>query len=587
MQNLNEGHTHTAAARARAAQPEKNSVGVRGCWELLIKLIILLVLIFILFTWFLGRADNIVGRSPYTWLILLLLILLLLWLIWLQKHFVSLSCDLTAPDGCVVGHTDILSGRALEPILGTAMGVGFVRYELELIYMGPGGEVVVPDGILYAVGGLPDTTPPFGNTQVNTGTLGYIDLRKAGDAVGLGVHNAEFKVRLRVFGLGGTTHGPCENTFKVVSVSAYIKNVGGAVAPDPKLDAEQLHTSDDATSALATIGGSFAVRGAADVFGCDKKIAEYHIWVIPGFGFAQPGDGTAVVPGGDWIEVATVVYRDANASVWDARVSWNRLKPPSSALTMGGWTTRPEPFIFDSSGIFFVDVPSLFGTGFDSLQGGSADLNGKFTFLLQVIDQDNRTFYDIQQVWIDNKVFQGKVTSLRYHLETTDIAACTDILINNGSGQARKLDVRGYATDPLIIAGDTTIPTSDNFGSYSVTFRKQGAADEFTIDASTLPVPDRATWSGAPGDPPVPLPDILATLDLSWLDAGNPSPVDADGNLITIPDDQRLPRRESCTYNIILRGGDRTLVNENTNHTLPGGIYLFPVKIVNDLPALP
>ncbi|MCA1636426.1 MAG: hypothetical protein LC802_22730, partial [Acidobacteria bacterium] len=221
MQNRNEVHTH-AADRPSAAQPEGKpggNIGVRGCWELLIKLIILLVLILLLLAWYfgLGRGDFIVGRSPYAWLILLLLILLLIWLIWLQKHFVSLNCELTAPDGCVTGHQDILSGRSLEPVVGTATGVGFVRYTLELIYIGPGGDVSVADGIVYADSGSPDTTPPFGNHQVSAGTLGYVDLMKAGQAAGVNVHDAQFKVRMVVFGFGGVTR-TCEKTFKVVSV---------------------------------------------------------------------------------------------------------------------------------------------------------------------------------------------------------------------------------------------------------------------------------------------------------------------------------------------------------------------------------
>ncbi|MBA3240787.1 MAG: hypothetical protein H0T60_06125 [Acidobacteria bacterium] len=581
MQNRNEVHTH-AAERAPAAQQERKAgenIGVRGCWELLIKLIILVVLILILFAWYFGRGESIVGRNPYAWLILLFLILLLLWLIWLQKHFVSLNCELTAPDGCVIGHKDILSGRALEPVVGTATGVGFVRYTLELIYMGPGGDVSVADGIVYADSGVPDTTPPFGNHQVSAGTLGYVDLEKAGQAAGVNLQDAEFRVRMVVFGLGGVTR-TCEKTFKVVSVSAYIKTVGGAVAHHVSPPAEPLRIADSAGAPLATVGGSLTVRGAADVFGCDKRIDEYHVWVIPGFGFAQPSDGGPVAPGPDWVEVASVVYTDPNPSVYNSRVNWNRLIPPTSFLTNVAWSTREEIVWFDGVPITLV-VPDLIETSWNSLPR-----NGKFTVLLQLIDEDSRTFYDIQQVWIDNKDFLGKITSLGYQGEPGEIPPCADIEIHDNSGNPRILEIRGYATDPLIIAGDESsspaVPgdvsprTSDNFEQYGVTFRKQGAAAENALLDSTTPMPSRATWRGAVGQPAVPPVGVLAALDLSALDLSTgPNP--------NVADDQRLAPGESCTYLILLRGSDSTIVSESSDHQIPGGFYPFPVKIINNI----
>jgi hypothetical protein len=593
MQNPNE-RPATAAGRAPVNEPQRQpprNVGVRGCWELLLKLIIALILILIFILWYFGRGREFVGQSPYLWVVLLILILLLLWLIWLQKHFVSLTCNLTAPTGCVIGHTDLLAGFSLEPIRGTASGIGFVRYELELIYNPPGGpQTTVTDGIIYADGGgNPDASLTFGNHQVTSGTLGFVDLRKAGETAGAGIANStDFRVRMRVVGLGGTDR-TCQIDFKVIAAAAYIKYVGGGYAPDYGPTAEQLHVSDSAASAPATVGGSVSVRGAADVWGCDEKIAEYHVWAIPGFGVAQPDRGDPVVPAADWTEVVSVVYQNADPAVFSARVYWNELVPDLSFLTNFSWSTRTEHIPFDSTIIDLPGIPDLVPVYWDSLNN-LTDPSGKYTFLLQVIDETGHTFYDIQQVWIDNKDFQGKISSLRYHGSGTDISPCTDVLINNGTGTARQLDIRGYATDPLIIAGDVTVPTpgdltqptSDNFGSYNVTFIKQGAAAESAVTISANPVPDRATWRGAVGEPAVPPADILATLDLSWLDAGGPPAVDFNGN--PIPNDQRLPRQSSCTYIIFLRGGDSTIVSEGTNHQVPGGFYPFPVKIVNDLP---
>ncbi|MCA1636278.1 MAG: hypothetical protein LC802_21950, partial [Acidobacteria bacterium] len=170
--------------------------------------------------------------------------------------------------------------------------------------------------------------------------------------------------------------------------------------------------------------------------------------------------------------------------------------------------------------------------------------------------------------------------------------ACADILIHDpNTGAARVLEILGYATDPLIIAGDTTIPdpgdttapTSDNFQEYDVSFRKQGAAANNGLHHSITPVPSRAIWRGAVGQPAIPDVTVpprtnftLATLDLSWLDLSTgPNP--------NVTDDQRLAPGESCTYNILLTGNDRTIVSESTDHHIPGGIYFFPVKIINNV----
>jgi hypothetical protein len=584
MQNQSELPAGRAPAKQPQREPSRN-VGVRGCWELLIKLIIALILILILIFWYFGRGG-IVGPNPYAWLVLLILILLLLWLIWLQKHFVSLTCKLTGPTGCVIGHTNLLSGFSLEPIHGTAMGIGFVRYELELLYNPPSGPVtVVPNGIIYAdSGGNPAPALTFGNHQVNAGTLGFVDLRKAAETAAGGIGGStDFRVRMRVVGLGGTDKW-CQVDFKVLAAAAYIKYVGGGYAPDYGPTNEQLHTGNNAATPLATVGGSLSVRGAAEVWGCNERIAEYHVWAIPGHSFTQPNNGGTVAPDPSWKEVTSVVYTDPSPTVYSDRVYWNKLVPDMSFLTNIAWSTRVEHIAFDSI-IFDLSVPDLIETYWDSFS--LTDPNGKYTFLLQVIDETGHTFYDIQQVWIDNKDFKGKISSLRYHGSGADIAPCTDVLINDGSNNARQLDVRGYATDPLIIPTEAaTQPVNDNFQSYSVTFLKQGAAAEFTIENSNTPSPNRATWTGALGDPTIPPIDLLATLDLSWLDAANPSPVDADGNPISIPADQRLARQTSCTYNIILRGSDSTIVSEGTDHHVPGGLYMFPVKIVNDLPEL-
>ncbi len=242
------------------------------------------------------------------------------------------------------------------------------------------------------------------------------------------------------------------------------------------------------------------------------------------------------------------------------------------------WGTRLVCHWVDLGGLICFDVPDLVEFYWPST-GAPSGPSGKYSFLLKVTDTAGNTYYDVQRAWIDNEDIRGKIQALRYHGSGTDLPPCTDVLINNGSNVARSLDIRGFATDPLIVSTDPAQPTSDNFESYSVTFRKQGAVSEVAVLSSTTPAPNRATWTGGAGDPPT---AVLATLDLSWVDAGVAAPNDANGT--PVPADNRLARQTSCTYDIILRASDLTIVSEGTDHHIPTGEYTFPVKIVNDLP---
>jgi len=53
---------------------------------------------------------------------------------------------------------------------------------------------------------------------------------------------------------------------------------------------KSLRVDDDPASNLVTVGGTMHVRGAANIYGCTERIAEYTIWAIPdsNFTFAQP-----------------------------------------------------------------------------------------------------------------------------------------------------------------------------------------------------------------------------------------------------------------------------------------------------------
>src|SRR6185436_7925006 len=220
-------------------QPQRQpnaSVGLRGCWELLIKVLILLILIAILIAYWMGVFGPFGprGLDPWAWIVLLILIALLIWLIWRQKHFVMLNCGVTQPTGCKHGDPTILSGRVLERITGTASGIGFSRYLMELVYH---GTTTIPGAIIYAdAGGNPAPALTFGNHQVSGGTLGFVDVQQAMIGAGADFMNwTDYEVRLHVVGIDGSRKH-CASSFSLSIGRAYIKKVGGAWAhdyPDP------------------------------------------------------------------------------------------------------------------------------------------------------------------------------------------------------------------------------------------------------------------------------------------------------------------------------------------------------------------
>ena len=80
---MNEENRFTNAAKNPDTNQRQPSgrVGLRGCWELLIKVIILLILIAILIAYWFGQVGPFGTRGEYdiwAWLILLLMIALLI-----------------------------------------------------------------------------------------------------------------------------------------------------------------------------------------------------------------------------------------------------------------------------------------------------------------------------------------------------------------------------------------------------------------------------------------------------------------------------------------------------------------------------
>ncbi len=458
---------------------------------------------------------------------------------------VHLQALITDPSACTHGDGTILPGLTLTPIKGNAGGIGFAYYALELLW---NGTLPISNAIIYSNSSSnPDTSLTQGNHEVNNDILGFVDLEKAAQGAGANILTSTmFQLRLKVTGID-TSFVTAIINFKVASAKVYIGSIGGASAADATNPMEQLMSG----GSIASIGGSVHVRGACNVYGCDaEKIASYNIWAInDDFAAAQPANNSVFNSAG-WAQITHVDY------INDDQRNYNVLdgSPYDDILTNVGWSTRKEWDYFDGLPVFSFDVPTLVPSAW-----GTA-LSGRYSVLLQLIDTSGNTYYDLQQVWIDNENITAVISGLFVN-GLGNLPACTDLYTKDNAGNFRTMNVEGTAYDPLIITSVPSAP-SDNFSRYLVSIQKQSAAGWVTMIDSSTPVPARPN--------PIGIGDIVSNYSLQNFDADtNPGHLDAD---------QLLGPGEACNYVIKLEVWDKTIVSESYSHY---DSRLFPVKIIN------
>ena len=129
---------------------------------------------------------------------------------------------------------------------------------------------------------------------------------------------------------------------------------------------------------------------------------------------------------------------------------------------------------------------------------------------------------------------------------------------------------------------------NDNFGSYSLSFQKNGGfgvgfqssdyAPNGVAGTPTVRVPN--LWQAA--SPTLAQANVLANWDIvAALDGGPP----ADPNQPCVADPAKpwqLPRGCRCAYVIELSVGDTTWVGDGHNNH--GKLVLFAVNVINDIP---
>lgn len=560
---MNEENRFSNAAKNPDVSQRQPSgrVGLRGCWELLIKVIILLILIAILIAYWFGQLGPFGQRGEYdiwAWLILLLMIALLIYLICRQKHFVMLNCGVTGPTGCKRGDSTILSGRLLERITGTASGVGFSRYELALVYH---GTTTIPAAIIYAdAGGNPAPALTFGNHQVTSGTLGFVDIPQAITGAGGDFLTwTDYVVRLSVVGID-SSRKPCSSPFSIAGARAFIKKVGEGWAHDYAEPEEVLcrvappvgHPIDP-----ASVAPGIKVYGSAKFYGCTTdQIAEVHMWAVPdntfSFPLPNPGDPIVAPPGSQ--KISEVIYTNnsqRNNNVLDSTTDEGVI------LTYNpGWTTRTE-WVYNLGyppppKYFFFIVP-------DIVDRTWSDPTGKYTLLLAVKDTAGHTIFDIQRVWLDADFPIALITSIG------GLSGCLDLRLSDFKN--KMCEIRGIAWDAAIRAADavdaaTAGHPNDNFTGYSMSFQKNGMGGGVAIPPAVAPptrVPD--VWSNAPLPPGSE--DVLAQWDIvTAINGSGP---------------HQLAPGTRCAYNISLSVSDNTLRGSNT------ATFPYAINIINDL----
>ncbi|MGD0613656.1 MAG: hypothetical protein ABSB41_19335 [Anaerolineales bacterium] len=503
---------------------------------------ILLVFLVALFIAELGsgqiRFSNLGETSWLAWLVSLIELLLIVGLIVLIRVQRDLKCQITDPSGCTEETPDPTEGILYVDVKGTAAGTAFGSYTLGVTK----GMINYPGIVEYPGGGSTGTVP------VVAGDLGRINTTSLTDGT--------YTITLTVYPLGWGSPSTCTITFDLLKVIVYINRMGGAPAevlpagnPNPFDPTAELAVGTKPVS----IGGVITVKGSAYIYECvNREIKKYEIRyaqvTVPGGEPAQPPRGAAIPatwPAAN--QAAMLEYTNP-----DQYQPWTRVGPMSTDL-VNTWNT------------FTIGMTTYYKLSPGSWNSAAAS-SGRFSFLLIAEDTTAINFFDIQNVWLDNRPILGQIVKFQRWNGSAwvDIPPCTDLLLSFG-----KIRVVGLAWDPLIDNAFPVTAPNDNFDHYDVYFWKQ-------FSPVTDPITSGATTRVPAALSPVPTPADAGELgqwDLSLLDAANMAS--------TVHSDNRLGKGSSCTFTVELYVTDNTLVNDGgTTHY---NYYDVPVKVVNDL----
>jgi hypothetical protein len=494
----------------------------------------------------------------------------------LRNCFGPLTCNLTAPQGCVEEIANPAVGAYTVEVHGTASGGTFDHYILEW-----STDDITYNATDFIYPPLPPGNPGPGIAPVFNGLLA--DFNTTYKDPGL------YYIRMTVFS-NTQAQQPCKIHFQLFKKDVRIMGVDNYFNmdtswPDPAakfVENVPALCSRPAGVSEVSFGECLSVQGGAWVGGCSNaKIKQYFLHYKPGFesdcnapGWTQFWEVDYVTPG---------QYRDIN------------MRKGTDYLT-ANW--GPDCFIPSFVNLCSIFPPQtsepnslLYPSCWQSIIGG-CQLNGLYTFRLLVVDTNNHTYCDTQTLWIDNKYPCGAI-------RIDAVPKCADLFISQFAKPADcsnpwPLLLSGIAFDPLI--DEVALPNrpNNNFDYYYVEVEKQaGPTVQIPIPGPDFDPMNPCFYGTSPvGDPlhhcatsvcdpnnldPMAVFGSLASFDLRALD-----PI-CRGNVKWGPDPNlTIPRGECCVYIFKVWVYDRT-IRPGGQHTV-WGYADWPVKICNDLP---
>jgi hypothetical protein len=340
----------------------------------------------------------------------------------------------------------------------------------------------------------------------------------------------------------------------VIAQDAFLNPLGGTIKqikdgaiPDPNPAVPEL-----------SVGGVFSVDGSAYVVGCNRlmtqyKLVQFHVnpnAAVPTFPSAA--GGTQLIP--------DVVYGDTSAHPWQSGCLGVTPNTIENGDLVASWVTKFCPFPPHT-------IPKIEGGLWSSYP-----LNGRYVIFLEADDRalpfgtypGTLAATDQVAVWIDNQTPIGLINSIG------GLTGCNDLRLSDY--QHITAEIRGVAWDPPIDASAPRQAPNENFGSYSLSFQKNGdplAGGSIPPATPNVRVPN--VWPvlppGADG--------TLANWDIvSALDGGH-------GPLL--PHSPKLQRGTRCAYVFWLAVSDTTHVGDSGNHNA-APLFPYAINIINDLP---
>jgi hypothetical protein len=498
----------------------------------------------------------------------------------LRRCFEPLIAEIDAPPACSTLTISAACSLAGIEITGTAAGAAFTSYTLTYSLGGP----AINDAVVY-----PDCSRPpahaSSTTPVTGGILGYLDISLLPPAT------TDATVYLDVYGSGGL-HLQVDATFQFEINAIEITAVGTVATttnqdpfnPSPSIIKMVQNVSNPAYE--QSVGGLISVTGSAYTFGCGNEMTQYQ---LARFG---PSPGAIPLPSptpsptalGGTPLIAPVVYDGTSVHPWS---SGCLLGPVTPNIILNGdlvasWTTESCVLPFPPHTPY--TVPKISSNG----KWNSAPNSGRYVFFLEVDEGPIVSPHtpvvpageDQVAVWIDNYDVFGMLTRIG------SVVGCGDLHLKDYVGTTAP--VIGIAWDyPIDVTAVQQLP-NDNFGSYSLSYQKNGGsmrsflASDYTPNGTppgtspTVRVPN--LWQAVP--PTTAQAATLASWDIVTALDGGPPP---DPNNPCVPANPwQLPRGCRCAYVIELVVGDTTWVGDGGNNHSTGPI-LFAINIINDI----